>query len=190
MLLGVLFGAPALCAPVVADPHGLQPIEDMAKMPGVTTTVTWEDCGEPNAYYHNGKAVLCNELVTAGVPDFVIQFYLAHELAHGIIDQLDIPITGNEEFAADELAMLMLHMTGRDHVLVAAARFYGKRGRPEAPHDEHPGDLRRSFNAFSFMQKPCSYPPKFNEVCSDAYKRASRNWARLIIPHVEKHGGF
>jgi hypothetical protein len=176
LVLGVLcFGA---AAGPPDDPHGLQPIIEMAATPGVDVNVVWKSCGQRNAYYVEAtKTVeLCTELV--GMPDLVIQFYLTHELSHGIIEQLDLPFTGNEEYAADELAMVMLHMMGRDDVLKATSAFLTKRAWPEDPKDSHPGDLRRANNMAAFAKG------------GYAYEQAANHWARLLIPAVQAHGGI
>lgn len=140
-LLGVLTGWTKLDR----DPHNLQPIINAMQFDGVETTVSWEDCGQINAYYWPLKkhVYLCNEL--EGLPDGLIQFILAHELAHGVIYQRQIPITGSKEAAADELAAYIMHAMGRDREMLEAATWYAVMNTPEFPPDDHPSDIRRAW---------------------------------------------
>lgn len=166
LLLGVL------CAwtSVKPDPYGLQSIVDSMEYPGVVTKVKWVDCWQVNAFYDPRamEVQLCNELKP--LPKLVIQGFLAHELAHGVIFQRGIPYTGSEEFAADELAFLVLHLSGRDDVLRALADFYANSARPEHPRDPHPSDNRRVF-----MAQEMSYG-----LDSNYYRRVLWAWATLL----------
>ena len=88
-------------------------------------------CQQPNAFYLPATTddpphiVLCAELIDAAVrqaqtevaaggggaiPAFLspILFLLFHEVGHALMDVLDLPILGQEEDAADQLAVLIL----------------------------------------------------------------------------------
>jgi len=76
-----------------------------------------EDCGSISAYYDqdDSSVVLCYELLDLligvyqeddGVRIF-IDYILHHELAHALIDILDLPIAGTEEDAADAIAIVL-----------------------------------------------------------------------------------
>ncbi len=88
------------------------------------------ECGNQNAFYSQPKneIVLCYELIGDILKeskthaddeqtdkDFpvkymtgVVRFVMLHELGHGVIRLLQLPITGREETAADELAAVVM----------------------------------------------------------------------------------
>ena len=84
--------------------------------------VVFEECKEENAFYDSEtkKISVCYELVLKYVASIdqkikfsekvqqATTFTLFHELGHAMVDQLDLPITGKEENAVDEFAMIML----------------------------------------------------------------------------------
>jgi hypothetical protein len=151
------------------DQYHLQPVIDAMEFDGVNTTVTWETCGEINAYYDGaGKVIMCNELKV--LPEGVIQFALAHELSHGVIEQKHIPFTGSEEIAADELASLVLHLEGNDEALIEASEFWYTMGRPEDPFDVHPSDMKRAVNLIRMSRG----------MESPYYIQVLRNWTILL----------
>lgn len=171
-LLGVLAGWTKL----PNDPYGLQPVINAYEFDGVNTTVVWEECGETNAFYQHSrhKVTLCTELEPLGPA--VIRFVLAHELAHGVIDQLDIPFTGLEETAADELAALVTIWMGHADDLHAAAGFWLTLNRPEDPMDSHPSDQRRFFTLACLLVGSRTT----EGACRDEYLRALHTWSKLL----------
>lgn len=103
-------------------------------------TITMAECGEANAYYEaEGKKVtLCYELISQLSTMFLAEaesdeeqeeageaiggaamFTLFHELGHALIDLYDLPITGREEDAVDQLATIIL-LEGGDEGEAAA----------------------------------------------------------------------
>lgn len=97
--------------------------------------VSFEDCGTPDAYYLKGKnqVMMCSEFFLLMEQRFsendslaIFRFVFLHELSHALIDQLDLPILGKEEDAADAMATVLLleeEQEPRD-VLLAAISFY------------------------------------------------------------------
>lgn len=89
-------------------------------------TVTFEVCGEVNAYYdpESRRVVLCDELLSglattlaapgadprmvASAATGATVFFLLHELGHALIHTLDLPAVGREEDAVDQLATVLL----------------------------------------------------------------------------------
>ncbi len=80
-------------------------------------TISIEDCGLINALYLKEKSqiILCYELLdllinlyekTDGLAIF-FDYILAHEIAHALIDILDLPIAGVEEDVADAIATVL-----------------------------------------------------------------------------------
>ena len=88
-------------------------------------------------------------------------FVLGHEAGHAVIRQMDIPVTGREEDAADIFATLMALMCTddfADRVLANAALgwfFSDRRGRRRGDkldyYDEHGLDLQRAYGVVCLM---------------------------------------
>ena len=104
--------------------------------------------------YNRGKTP---EQIKDGV-EFVtgnVLFVLGHETAHALISELEIPVIGREEDAADALATVVaLKMANSfaDRVVVNAARGWflsdqrdRKAGIPTTFYDEHGMDLQRAY---------------------------------------------
>lgn len=138
---------------------------------GMDVKVEWRQCGEVNGFYEFDEhtLVMCYELLELS-PGFV-RFVAAHEMSHAIIMQLDIPYTGLHEMAADELGAVVLHVLDRQADILDAAEYFHKLGRPEAPWDPHPGDLRR-WVLLTLLAGENGY-----------FDHAVSTWARLLAGH-------
>ncbi len=104
------------------------------EFPGeVTIKVT--QCGENNAFYNSEDSTIsiCYEFLehTIAMQDEAkiskrekllnaTAFTFLHEMGHAIVDRLKIPITGKEENAVDELAMIVLMSDTSDVTYYAA----------------------------------------------------------------------
>ncbi len=177
LTLALLCGA-ASAAP--KDPYNLAPVLRVMDFKGVHTAVQWADCGELNAFYQPGTktVTMCNELKPLGGQ--VIRYVLAHELAHGVIGQRDLAYVGSPEWAADELAALMLTMIpgGADDVW-AGGMWFMDTGRPENPYDDHLGDTRRGYNlACIAIGSTGDYD--LAEECVDVYAHVLKTWITLL----------
>ena len=137
-------------------------------------------CGYSNAWYHADTRTLefCTELA-AESPEFQ-RFVVAHEMSHAIIDQLEVPFTGSEEDAADELGALLLISTGHAEDLVGAASHYWEEtdSTPD-PTDDHATSQRRGWNLL------CLYAGSIGDragsvMCTYKFSRAAHAWARLL----------
>lgn len=160
------------------DPLGLGEVYAAMNYDGVHTTVSWTDCGQVNAFYVPGiqHVFLCNELRTQ--PRSFVRFVYAHELAHGVIAQRDIPITGSGEVAADELAAYTMIGAGWADDVFAAGRTFMESGQPEDPVDPHPSDAHRAFSlgCFALQSKGLD-----SDYCRGTpWPQVTRNWARLL----------
>ena len=165
----------AAFSPTTLDPYKLAPL--LQTMPA-SVAVTWRKCGQVNALYYVARAevVMCNELKK--LPDGVIRFIFAHELAHGVIYQNNVTYTGSEEWAADELAALVLIEMGDGlSVLEAAAWFKDKGTTEDHLTTSHPVAMRR------FVTLGCMVLQSTGEdadICSVDYNRIKGAWARLL----------
>jgi hypothetical protein len=88
--------------------------------------ITYDTCGEPNAFYNPFKyqVTVCHELyevfddlfkvnyrkqsARAKAVDDAIAFVFFHELGHALVHVYRLPIRGNEEDAVDQLSTLIL----------------------------------------------------------------------------------
>ena len=184
--------------------------------------VRLQDCGEVDAFYDpNQRAMtLCYELFDQLMESFAEQqsqgeedqsaekaiaalvFVFYHELGHALIDVYDLPVTGREEDAVDQLATVLLLETweGEDSELaiLSSAEWFGV-GASEGTDDEMAGEHslneQRYYNLvcwiygsdpeyFSDVADDWGLPPARAERCSSEYARMSSAWNKLLGPHM------
>lgn len=181
--------------------------------------IVFSDCGEPNALYDPAQKALfmCYELVSSLIRDFHLYaesdsalavsvwqttfFVFYHELGHALIDMLDLPVTGREEDAVDQLATLVLLEAGeegRDAALAGAAWFEltSQRASTRLPFwDEHSLDPQRYFNIICWVYgsdttshqellgREWGLPRERAERCPGEYDRMSRAWASMLAQY-------
>ena len=181
----------------------------------------FRECGEPNAYYDADRreVSVCFELIgnyyelmaeaydsedeldDAVAGAFLFVFF--HEIGHALVDLLDVPITGREEDAADQLSVWMLvdGNEGDKAVLDAAISFYSGDASETAIEegeyaDEHALDQQRFYNMICWVygSDPDGYaelvddghlPEARAERCPSEYARLDRSWTRLLEEHVK-----
>ena len=134
-------------------------------------------------------------------------FVVGHESGHALISQLEIPVIGREEDAADSFATLMALKIGNGYahrVLSNAATgwFYSER-RDRQDHvrtifyDEHGIGLQRAYNIvclmvgsdpeeFGELAGETGMPDKRQETCRFDYSNASWSWDKVLEPHLRK----
>jgi hypothetical protein len=186
-------------------------------------------CDTVNIFYarDKGDIVLCYEmlelLVRQGLTiaqanggsardqlDYLLanlRFLLLHETGHALIDLLDLPATGREEDAVDQLATtLMLSFVSTDESrgdiaqkLQLASNFFlitddGQHDMASYA-DEHSVGAQRFFNlqCMVYGSDPDKYPsivasgrlPAARaQRCAEESRQITRNWMRLIGPHI------
>lgn len=193
--------------------------------------VTLRECGEANAYYEpDGRRIsLCYELVAYYAGYFydgaeteedeevaaeavagATLFTLYHELGHALIDVWDLPITGREEDAVDQLATIILLEGGEDGETAAlngAAAFWGDEEESEEGEeegelsfwDEHSLGEQRFYNivCWSYGSNPEGLsdlvgdgeddwlPEQRAGQCPGEFARMSKAWDTLLSPYVK-----
>ena len=131
-------------------------------------------------------------------------FVLLHELAHAAIADLEIPVLGREEDAADEFAILRMLWVGSafTHRVLAdatkgwffSARRDRKEGEPLAFYDEHSLDQQRAYhivcltvghdpNQMVDLANEMKLPADRRASCKRDFERASSSWHRVLQPH-------
>ena len=172
-------------------------------------------CGEPNASYNpdSRRVTLCYELFRSLSERFAAEaggeylvsgtlvFALMHELGHGLIDVLNLPITGREEDAVDQLATVLLMQqgaTGDSLAFGAVGWFASDAHRSQldalAFADDHGFDLQRVYNIICWIhgRNPDRYPELIEDGwlpehrrdrCPTEYRRLAESWRRLLSPY-------
>lgn len=178
-----------------------------------------KDCGEVNAFYNPNEVsvTICYELMehffkvykSTGETDekaydkmfAAVQFVFLHEIGHALIDQYKLPITANEEDAADRCsAYINLEELGDEGVrsVLAAADGFAIESKQNAPKnrnmaDEHLLQEQRFYNALCMTYG--SNPNKYNTIvtegylpkdraarCPSEYQRTVESWKNLLEP--------
>jgi hypothetical protein len=176
------------------------------------------ECGRINAFYspRNGTVTLCYELLQhlSGVfasqsaaeqresIDGAVTFIMMHEIGHALVDVMDLPVTGREEDAVDQLATVMLVSTGEKGAQAALNGVLAIQPGANATFDnsdfadEHSLGPQRYFNVACWIygSDPQKYrglvggnglPVARAERCPGEYQRLSKAWIRLL----EENGG-
>ena len=181
--------------------------------------VTAGQCNTANAFWYSRerRIVLCYEYLQsvgalfnngAGVDARALQsameFTLLHELGHGLIDVLDLPVTGREEDAADQLAVLLAAPDPGRGIWPAqyAALKYQKLSRSHAVSqrlyaDEHGLDAQRYYNVVCWLygSDPARYgayvtrgilPEARARRCAREREQINRSWNTLLARHQRR----
>jgi len=131
-------------------------------------------------------------------------FVLLHELAHAVIADLEIPVLGWVEDAADQFAILRMLWVGSafTHRVLAdatkgwffSARRDRKEGEPLAFYDEHSLDQQRAYHIVCLMvghnpnemvdlANEMKLPDDRRESCKKDFAQASSSWTVALKPH-------
>ena len=144
---------------------------------GMHVNFVFKVCGEINGYYQpSTKTVtLCAEDLDEGYS--FTRFIVAHEMAHAVIGQLDIPYTGSGEDAADELAAVVLGLSDQWYDVQNAANWFLLHASPPNPFDSHTYDEKRFviLSRYASAAKDGGGDPRWDH--------AVRAWAVLLRGH-------
>lgn len=159
--------------------------------------------------------VSANAADPADTADFVTgnAFHiLLHEIGHLLIDQLDLPVLGQEEDAADNYATLTLIEwdTGlADQALADTAYSWFLRHDDTADHDgdegeffsEHDLDVQRAYRvichlvgvdeqAFGPLATDLGVYPDETESCDYSADLSAKSWAQVLFPYAPGRVGI
>jgi hypothetical protein len=186
-------------------------------------TVTYGECNEVNAFYMPDKQVMviCYELVDHFYDIFkpdakndeelddavsgAIDFVTYHELGHALTHILELPITGKEEDAADQLSTFLLADgtdAGEKSVLDGARWMLLEDSQNDTDidtlpfWDEHSLDKQRFYNLacwlyghdsekYGSLVEDGSLPQARAERCPAEYEQLSRSWTTLLKGHLK-----
>ena len=138
------------------------------------------------------------------VADDIVLHTIYHELGHAFVDILNIPITGKEEDAVDELStfLLLSDYDDGDEVSISAADFFDIESlqEDEITEDrlfgEHSLDEQRFFNILCFVygENPAQRSNLLDgldieegraEMCVEDFERRSQAWQQLLAPYTK-----
>lgn len=181
--------------------------------------VTFQDCGSANAHYYGDRRaiVICHELweerrtlyratnhdrpTTDTRLRDSIAYTAFHELAHAMHHELDLPIVGRTEDAADEIATMWLQRIGAYSVAKRAA--YGHHLRSQQPryeHDfwaDHGSGAQRGFaiacvlhgfdkTGVADLMTRMRIPAKALGKCGLDHERRTKTWQKLFVPYLRR----
>ena len=187
--------------------------------------IVLKECGESNAFYDSttSQIYLCYELFTHIIDVFqdtveleeesneasllsVTYFVLFHEMGHALVDVLNLPITGKEEDAMDQLSTMFLIEGGySDQVLEGANWFYLNSQNEQqdglAFWDEHSLDSQRYYNLlcwtygknpqeFDYLITEWKLPKERAEKCSYEYAQLYGSWNYHLAPYIKANMSF
>ena len=191
----------------------------------VDVTLSFGECGEANAFYDPEKQLITfcyeflEELVEVYEPQSkteeelerrlagAILHIFYHELGHALTHVLDLPVTGKEEDAVDQLATIILIEAGDEGeqaVLDASLSYLAsykeetKAGLTKSDFaDEHSLSAQRFFNLicwvyghneekYAGLVKKCTLPVERADRCAGEYEKISNSWGRLLEPYLKK----
>ena len=130
-----------------------------------------------------------------------VVFALMHELGHALVDVLELPITGREEDAVDQLATILLLQQGPagDSLAFGAVGWFASSVHQGALDslsfaDDHGLEQQRVYNILCWIygRDPERYPeiithdwlPEHRAIrCVDEYRRIADSWRRLLAPY-------
>lgn len=185
-------------------------------------TVSFEDCDSPNAYYEHEtrQLTMCYQLMDEYYNLFsqkikdqkkldeavrgAVAATFFHELGHGLIDAWQLPITGKEEDAVDQLSTIVLiekAKEGEQLALNGAVSFklYADQDKylKKIYWDEHSLDEQRFYDTicliyghdpekYDYLVKDGTLPEERAVLCREDYPKISKSWKQLLSPYIKQ----
>jgi len=168
-------------------------------------TICYEDA---NLSLHSFKSAGDSDPIPAAINAELATFY--HELAHAAIDFDELPITGREEDASDQLVVFLLLEPDEngnvepeaEHIVKDYARMFeqyaaGQGDLVEADFAaKHSVNQTRMYNVLCWMYG--ANPAKYGDLVTDGllpesraggcqaeYQQLARSWSKLLVPYVK-----
>lgn len=197
-----------------------KPLNEIVALP-YDVYLNFDTCGQPNAFYDPNKKeiTMCYEFLTEfervykmiaenqeELDEMVfgaMAVFFFHELGHCLIDAWDLPATGREEDAVDQLAMVLL-LDGTpegEKMVLSAAIFFSvasaeQDDRELAFWDEHSLDQQRFYDMLcqiygsnpeknQHLLGEDGLPVERAERCPAEYKRIDSAWGQLLVPYLK-----
>lgn len=129
----------------------LVPLNRLSGLLNQAVPINYDECGIQNAFYSSAtqSITLCDELVEDIYRFFgqrvgadrpaqtanALVFVLYHEIAHALVDILNISVLGNDESAADGIATVIAVETGRSFAAIISGAYLST--APTSYADEH-----------------------------------------------------
>jgi hypothetical protein len=180
-------------------------------------TVTLASCGRIDAFYSpvQQRLYLCDELLTyfaqvfappensAGAVRDATLFTFFHVVGHALIQVLDLPVTGPDEEAADEIGAVFL-VVGEaedEQAVLAGSRVLFQRGRALDPAQTVPFWTLHAWTPQRYLRLHCllygSNPTRHATLledgglsaalareCPETWQRQQQHWHTLLAPHL------
>jgi Putative metallopeptidase len=199
-------------------------LNSLIKLP-TDLTITFTECGVVNAFYEprTRRIKMCYELYEhlivlflphtkseeelAKAVEGALNFVLIHELGHALTDVLNLPITGKEEDAVDQLATFILS-AGDDQnegTALQGALYFSLEARQRGPiagqsafADEHSFNEQRYFNivcwvyghnreAYQALVDVGFLPIERAQRCPGEYAKIAKSWSSLLAPYTKNN---
>lgn len=187
-------------------------------LPRRNIPVTFKDCGFVNAFFDrkNGAITMCYEMLRTISAAFdgmqmtqqqraqafaaVTYFIFLHELGHAVIFELQLPVTGKEEDAADQFATSIFLADNAGQLAIYGAQFFyllGQQAKAKDFFDEHSFGEQRFANVLCWVigSNPQQYQ---NAIDAQVYQRLARRgcqaestqirkaWTQLLAPYAKR----
>ncbi|HQU85997.1 MAG TPA: DUF4344 domain-containing metallopeptidase [Pyrinomonadaceae bacterium] len=183
--------------------------------------LNFDECGEPNAFYNSEvkEITMCYEFLEEfdntfkqiskkpaeidNMTEGAMVVFFFHELGHCLIDVWDLPATGREEDAVDQLAMFIL-LDGTpdgEGMVLSAATFFAVASANRADEepafwDEHSLDQQRFYDmlCLTYGSNPAKnkhllgkngLPNERAERCPAEFSRVNKSWQKLLLPYLK-----
>jgi hypothetical protein len=197
-----------------------KPLNELIALP-YDVYLNFDKCGQPNAFYNrvNKEITMCYEFLVEfervfkqvtknekEIDDMVfgaMTVFFFHELGHCLIDVWDLPATGREEDAVDQLALVILLDGTREgeNMVISAATFFAIAGDEQGTKNlafwgEHSLDQQRFYDmlCLTYGSNPTKnehliknkvLPVERAVGCQDEHKRVDGAWGRLLLPYLK-----
>lgn len=181
--------------------------------------IVFSECGQINAFYESEtrRIFMCYELLDYFNSLFweaaeseqhlielnagAVSFVLYHEIGHALADTMNLPITGREEDAADQLSVWVLLLSGEEgeSAAINGANWFLSESQKVSDllfWDEHSLDAQRFYNIlcwvygkdpekYSYLTELGYLPEDRAAQCPAEYVKLYNSWYALLSPWLK-----